>query len=317
MFVSRIDTAVDGRLEKLDDTRVADRLRGKVAIANAKLAYARYKELFSGPRWQRLAAAGAKTQRLLWASTGTKNPSYKDTMYVEALVGRDTVDTIPPATMDAFRDHGRATADAVERDVAGARAILAELEQHGISLKEITEKLVVDGVQQFADSFDSLFGAIARQRRTLREGDHGRFSIGPGSPAMQTAFEEEMEVWRKDGRIRRLWAGDKALWTGTDENKWLGWLNIVEEELADIDQLRSFAEQIKTGGFTDLVLLGMGGSSLGPEVLGQTFGPQPGWPRFHMLDSTDPAQIRAIEQAVDIGRTTVHRFLQIREYART
>ena len=143
----------------------------RCAIANAKLAYVRYKALFSGPRWQRLAAAGAKTQRLLWASTSTKNPAYKDTMYVEALIGRDTVDTIPPATMDAFREHGKVTPDVIEQDVVGARAILAELEQHGISLKEITEELVTEGVQQFADSFDKLFGAIARRRRTLREGD--------------------------------------------------------------------------------------------------------------------------------------------------
>ena len=108
IFVSRIDTAIDKRLDKLGDKQVADRLRGKAAIANAKLAYVRYKALFSGPRWQLLASSGAKTQRLLWASTSTKNPAYKDTMYVEALIGRDTVDTIPPATMDAFRDHGEA-----------------------------------------------------------------------------------------------------------------------------------------------------------------------------------------------------------------
>jgi transaldolase/glucose-6-phosphate isomerase len=303
IFVSRIDTSVDKRLDKLDDKRLADRFRGKVAIANAKLAYVRYKELFSGTRWQRLAAAGAKTQRLLWASTSTKDPAYKDTMYVEALVGRDTVDTIPPATMDAFRDHGKATPDVIEQDVAGARSILAALEQHRISLKEITEELVTEGVQQFADSFDQLFGAIARRRRTLREGDRVRFAIGLGSPEMKTAFDQEMEVWRKEGRIRRLWAGDKTLWTGMDEDKWLGWLNIVEEELADVDRLQGFAEEIKTRGFTNLVLLGMGGSSLGPEVLSETFGPQSGWPRFHMLDSTDPAQIRAIERAVDLGKT--------------
>ena len=106
IFVSRIDVATDKRLDKLGDKKLADRLRGKAGIANAKIAYTRYKALFSGPRWQRLADAGAKTQRLLWASTSTKNPAYKDTMYVEALIGRDTVDTIPPATMDAFRDHG-------------------------------------------------------------------------------------------------------------------------------------------------------------------------------------------------------------------
>ena len=303
IFVSRIDTAVDKRLDRFDDKRLADRFRGKVAIANAKLAYVRYKELFSGPRWQRLAAAGAKTQRLLWASTSTKDPAYKDTMYVEALIGRDTVDTIPPATMDAFRDHGKATPDVIEQDVAGARAILSELAQHGISLKEITEELVIEGVQQFADSFDKLFGAIARRRRKLREGDRTGFTIGLGSPELMAAFEAEMEAWRKDGRIRRLWAGDKTLWTGTDEDKWLGWLTIVEEELADIDRLHGFAEEIKKRGFTNLVLLGMGGSSLGPEVLGAAFGPQSGWPRFHMLDSTDPAQIRAIERAVDLGKT--------------
>jgi transaldolase/glucose-6-phosphate isomerase len=303
IFVSRIDTAVDKRLDRLDDKRLVNRFRGKVAIANAKLAYHRYKELFSGPRWQRLAAAGAQTQRLLWASTSTKDPAYKDTMYVEALVGRDTVDTIPPTTMDAFRDHGKAIPDAIERDVADARAILAELEQHGISLKEITEELVTEGVQQFADSFDKLFGAIARRRRALREGDRASFAIGLGSAELKAAFDEEMEAWRKDGRIRRLWAGDKALWTGIDEDKWLGWLNIVPEELADVDRLQSFADEIKKRGFTDLVLLGMGGSSLGPEVLAESFGPQSGWPRFHMLDSTDPAQIRAVEGAVDLGTT--------------
>ena len=303
IFVSRIDTAVNKRLDKLDDKALANRLRGKVAIANAKLAYQRYKELFSGPRWQPLAAAGAQTQRLLWASTSTKDPAYKDTMYVDALVGRDTVDTIPPATMDAFRDHGQALPDAIEKDVADARAILAELEQHGISLKEVTEELVAEGVQQFADSFDKLFGAIARQRRALREGDRAGFAISLGSPELKTAFDEEMEVWRKEGRIRCLWAGDKTLWTAADEDKWLGWLTIVPEELADIDRLQNFANEIKKRGFTDLVLLGMGGSSLGPEVLAESFGPQPGWPRFHMLDSTDTAQIRAIEGAIDLGKT--------------
>jgi transaldolase/glucose-6-phosphate isomerase len=302
-FVSRIDTAIDKRLDKLDDKKLADRLRGKAAVANAKLAYVRYKALFSGPRWQLLAASGARTQRLLWASTSTKNPAYKDTMYVEALIGRDTVNTIPPATMDAFRDHGEATPDAIEQDVAGARAMLAELEEHGVSLKEVTEELVKDGVQQFADAFDKLFGTIARRRRTLLEGDRARLEVAPGSPEMKTAFEEEMEAWRTDGRIRRLWSGDKSLWAGTDEDKWLGWLRVVERELADVDRLHGFAEEVKQRGFTGVVLLGMGGSSLGPEVLGETFGRQSGWPRFHMLDSTDPAQIKAVERAVDLGKT--------------
>jgi transaldolase / glucose-6-phosphate isomerase len=303
IFVSRIDVATDQRLGKLGDEKLAERLRGRAGIANAKIAYARYKALFSGPRWRHLAEAGAKTQRLLWASTSTKNPAYKDTMYVEALIGRDTVDTIPPATMDAFRDHGAVVPDAIEQDVSGARALLAKLEENGVSLKDITDELVKDGVQQFADAFDKLFGTIAKRRRTLCDGERACLEITPGSPEMKTAFEAEMEVWRKDGHIRRLWAGDKSLWAGTDENKWVGWLHVAEKELAEIDRLRDFAVEVKQRGLTDVVLLGMGGSSLGPEVLCETFGQQAGWPRFHMLDSTDPAQIKTIEQAIDLGKT--------------
>jgi len=303
IFVSRIDVATDKRLDKLSDEKLADRLCGKAGIANAKIAYDRYKALFSSPRWQRLADAGAQTQRLLWASTSTKSPAYKDTMYVDALIGRDTVDTIPPATMDAFRDHGEAKPDVIEQDVAGARALLGELEENGVSLKEVTDELVKEGVQQFADAFDKLFNTIAKRRRALIEGERICLEIAPGSPEMKTAVDAEMEAWRVDGRIRRLWAGDKSLWAGTDEDKWVGWLHIAEQELADLDRLRSFAEHVKQGGFTDVVLLGMGGSSLGPEVLGKTFGRQPGWPRFHMLDSTDPAQIRTIERTVDLGKT--------------
>ena len=125
----------------------------------------------------------------------------------------------------------------------------------------------------------------------------------PGSPELKAAFEAEMEAWRKDGRIRQLWAGDKALWTGTDEDKWLGWLRVVESERADLARLQAFAKEVKQRGFTDVALLGMGGSSLGPEVLAETFGNQSGWPRFHMLDSTDPAQIKTLEKAMDIAKT--------------
>ena len=180
-FVSRIDTAVDKRLDKLDDKRQADQLprqgRDRQRETRLRSLQGRCSPARAGSVWPR---PGAKTQRLLWASTSTKNPAYKDTMYVEALIGRDTVDTMPPATMDAFRDHGAAIPDAIEQDIEGARAMLAELERHGISLKEITEELVTEGVQQFADAFDKLFGAIARRRRTLREGDRARFADRAG-----------------------------------------------------------------------------------------------------------------------------------------
>jgi transaldolase / glucose-6-phosphate isomerase len=300
-FVSRIDTAADKALDALGGKGAA--LRGTVAIANAKIAYARYKSLFSGSRWDALAGAGARTQRLLWASTSTKNPDFKDTLYVEALIGRDTVDTIPPATMDAFRDHGAVTPDAIEQNLDDARGTLAALDGLGVSLSDITRRLVEDGVQQFADAFDKLFGAIALHRRDFLGDSQATLYIEPGSDGAKVAFAGEMELWRNEGRIRKLWAGDKGLWTGHDEDQWTGWLKVVDAELADIGRMRDFAEQVTTRGFSDVVLLGMGGSSLGPEVLGETFGAQAGWPRFHMLDSTDPAQIRDIEGRIELANT--------------
>ena len=176
-FVSRIDSAIDGLLEKQSDRQSAAPLLGKIAIANAKIAYTRYKALFSGPRWDNLAALGAKTQRLLWASTSAKNPAYRDTLYVEALIGRDTVDTLPPATMDAFRDHGKATPDAIEQDIDGAKKSLEALAALGVSLDAVTGQLVEEGVTLFADAFDKLLGAVARRRRALVEGETARFSL--------------------------------------------------------------------------------------------------------------------------------------------
>ncbi len=160
-FVSRIDTAVNKQLETLPNKAAAGKLNGRVAIANAKIAYARYKALFAGPRWEALALADAQTQRLLWASTSVKDASLKDTLYVEALIGRDTVNTLPPATMNAFRTHGVVKADAIEDDVEGARSILAALQAQGISLDDITAQLVREGVQSFAEAFDKLFKSIA------------------------------------------------------------------------------------------------------------------------------------------------------------
>ena len=167
-FVSRIDTLIDSQIDaKLKTETDANRrnlltsLEGKIAIANAKLTYQRYKEIFSGPRWAALAARGAQTQRLLWASTSTKNPAYRDVIYVEELIGPDTVDTIPPATFDAFRDHGRLRPSLTE-NVDEAAKTMAALEKSGISMKEVTEKLVVDGVKLFADAFKQLLEATGK-----------------------------------------------------------------------------------------------------------------------------------------------------------
>jgi transaldolase / glucose-6-phosphate isomerase len=169
-FVSRIDTLIDGEIdEKIKKTTDASELKalrglkGKVAIANAKLAYQSYKKIFSGPRWAALAARGAQTQRVLWASTSTKDPAFPDTYYVTELIGPDTVDTIPPATLDAFRDHGIPRAS-LEEDVASARATMETLARVGISMKAATDKLTEDGVKQFAEAFDKLLAAVGKSR---------------------------------------------------------------------------------------------------------------------------------------------------------
>jgi len=167
-FISRIDTLIDSLLnDKLKATSDANQqallksLLGKVAIANGKLTYQSYQHIFSGPRWQALAAKGAQTQRVLWASTSTKNPAYRDVIYVEELIGRDTVNTMPPATIDAFRDHGRLR-NALTEDVPGAATVMQNLARAGISMKEVTDKLTADGVKLFADAFDKLLAAVAK-----------------------------------------------------------------------------------------------------------------------------------------------------------
>jgi len=171
-FISRIDSLVDSMInDKLKTTTDAQQeallksLLGKVAIANGKLTYQRYQRIFSGPRWQALAAQGAQTQRVLWASTSTKNPAYRDVMYVEELIGPDTVNTMPPATIDAFRDHGRLR-NSLTEDVAGAQNVMENLARAGISIKEVTTKLTDDGVKLFADAFHKLLAAVEKSTQS-------------------------------------------------------------------------------------------------------------------------------------------------------
>jgi transaldolase / glucose-6-phosphate isomerase len=167
-FISRIDTLIDSMInDRLKNTTDAGQqallnsLLGKVAIANGKLTYQSYQRIFSGPRWQALAAKGAQTQRVLWASTSTKNPNYRDVIYVEELIGPDTVNTMPPATIDAFRDHGRLR-NSLTEDVPAAAKTMADLARAGVSMKEVTDKLTNDGVKLFADAFDKLLAAVAK-----------------------------------------------------------------------------------------------------------------------------------------------------------
>jgi len=302
-FVSRIDAVMDKRI----DERVAKGeaalkpLRGKVAIANAKMAYQTYLEMVGSPRWQKLSAAGALPQRLLWASTGVKDKAYSDVLYVEELIGRDTVNTIPPATMDAFRDHGHARASLTE-DLDAARAVMAAVAGHNLDLDGITEKLVQDGVELFAEAADKLLGSVAAKRAAMLGDDLVQMSAKLPEP-LDAQVHDVREDWRKTGKLRDLWAGDAQLWTGHDEAKWLAWLHIVDDRTADLPALQKFQDGIKADGLQHVLLLGMGGSSLGPEVLAETFGKQAGFPELLILDSTDPAQVEALAAKVDLART--------------
>jgi transaldolase/glucose-6-phosphate isomerase len=307
-FISRIDSLADSeietRLKKAKDAREQAQLKsllGKVAIANGKQTYQHYQSIFSSARWKKLASLGAQTQRVLWASTSTKNPAYRDVLYVEELIGPDTVNTIPPATIDAFRDHGHARQSLTE-DVEAATETMETLAKVGISIDEITSKLTEDGVRLFEEAFDKLLQAVEKSSKSQTTPKVNRQSYK--LPETLTAsVKHHIDDWRAGGKVRRLWQRDASLWTGTDEANWLGWLSITEDEIGQEQKLRSVAEEIKKEGFRDVLVLGMGGSSLCPEVLALTLGPISGYPELYVLDSTDPAQVKAFEQKVDLENT--------------
>src|SRR5208282_2339628 len=276
-------------------------LLGKVAIANAKLAYHGFNELYSGEAWKPLASNGAQPQRLLWASTSTKNPSYRDVIYVEELIGPSTVNTIPPATFNAFREHGRLRASLTE-DLENAADTMDALEKAGISMKAVTDKLLEDGLKQFVDAFAQLLKATGS--RKTADSSVKINSISYTLPAkLSAAVDAALADWTKNEKVRRLWRADASLWTNADENHWLGWLGINDDQVAHIEHLTSLAAEVKQAGFKHALLLGMGGSSLCPEVLRLTFGKIEGFPELHVLDSTDPAQIKAIEAKIDLKST--------------
>src|SRR6202453_4320154 len=307
-FISRIDTLVDSLVEdKLKPETDAGRraklqgILGKIAIANGKLTYEAYQRIFSTPRWKALAAKGAQTQRVLWASTSTKNKNYRDVLYIEELIGPDTVNTVPPATLDAFRDHGKPRQSLTE-DLDGARQTMADLAAVGIVMKDVTDKLTADGVKLFADAFDTLLAEV--EKNTKRSSTPKVNAQSASLPAdLDAAVKKNLNDWRASGKVRRLWQHDASLWTNDDEAKWLGWLGITDLQLADAAKLKALADEIKSAGFSDILLLGMGGSSLCPEVLSLTYPQTPGFPRLHILDSTDPAEIRSVEKKVNLPKT--------------
>ena len=305
-FVSRVDTKIDKLLESkiTAASTPADKehlrgLLGKAGIANSKMAYENWKQLHSGSRWEHLRADGARTQRCLWASTSTKDPRYPDTMYVEELIGPDTVDTVPPATLAAFREHGEVRRS-LDEDLAGSRRQLRELADVGVDLREVTAELEVEGVQLFEKSFASLLQTLEQAAADIRAGKGPRqwHSLG----ALQPSVEQAVAALQKADTPRKVWSRDPSFWVpGTEPEKWMGWLSVGEKMLEQADRLEERAEEAKE--YTDVVLLGMGGSSLCPDVFRATFGPVKGHPRLHVLDTTDPATILGVREAIDLERT--------------
>jgi transaldolase/glucose-6-phosphate isomerase len=299
-FVSRIDTKADNAMEAKGDTE----LLGKIAIANAKAAYQLWKKTFTSERWNKLQAKGAAVQRPLWASTGTKNKKYSDVLYIESLIAPQTVNTIPPATYDAFKDHGTVRVT-IEDDLDGAYETLRKFEEKGFSLKAICDELTAEGVKSFDASFDSLMMTIEARRDAVTRGLGDRQSAHLG--ASQPLVDEAAKRVEKEKFVDRVWAKDATLWKNDDAHKkiianTLGWLTVPELMQTQLPQLRAFAEQVK-GEFDDVVVLGMGGSSLCSEVTRRLFGAKSGYPKLNVLDSTVPEAVRNLEQSINLQRT--------------
>jgi transaldolase/glucose-6-phosphate isomerase len=236
---------------------------------------------------------------LLWASTGVKNPAYRDVRYIEELVGPDTVTTIPPATMDAFRNHGVVRGAALEEDPDAARGVLETLERLGISLEKITDRLLEDGIQQFVTAFDKLLTAVEQGLAAAATKHIDGTSCKLPAP-LEQAVQLALDDWQQHDKVRRLWSRDAWLWTGRDEARWMDWLGVTGEQLEHLGDLKRLSQRVEGHFFKHCVLLGMGGSSMAPEVIHATLKHAPEHPQFHVLDSTDPAQVRAVEAAIDL-----------------
>jgi transaldolase/glucose-6-phosphate isomerase len=310
-FVSRVDTLVDKRLDEkitalgADQARLLEKLKGQAAIANARLAYAEFRKKFATGRFTALAGRSARVQRPLWASTSTKNPAYPDVYYVEALIGPDTVDTMPPATLVAYKDHGQ-PAPRLEQGPDEAERVIEQLEELGIRMDDVTWQLETEGVAAFAKSFDSLIAVVAARREAVVFNDRQRVDIGLTARKAVNATLAQMEAAKFGAR---LWRKDSTLWKPDDPAHQaeikirMGWLDVVDLMQTRVTEMTTFAGEARRAKFTHALLCGMGGSSLAPEVLRETFGVAKGYLDLAVLDSTDPAAVLAALSRSNPART--------------
>lgn len=297
-FVSRVDTEADARLEQLGRTDLA----GRAGLANARAAYRRFAEIFAGERWDALAAAGAAAQRPLWASTGVKNPLYSDTMYVDGLVGPNTVNTMPMATLLAAADHAEVTGATAALDPS---ADLEELAQAGVDLDDVTDVLLAEGIDKFVVAMDHLLAGIESRREavvTQRPPTIDSHLPGDAEPGIVARVKRAAA----DDVARRIWNKDVTLWGAAGQpevaNR-LGWLTLADEMRDSIAELDVFTAGCLADGLTDAVVLGMGGATFAAEALRRSFAPRAGALALHVLDTSDATAIEALADAVDIANT--------------
>ncbi len=309
-FLSRIDSLVDKVFEEKiqkqsADTMEAVRARGQVAISSAKLAYEMYDKLFGGERFKKLESKGARRQRLLWASTSTKNPSYSDVKYVEALIGPDTVNTLPLETLNSYRDHGDPTAR-LEIDVDSARRVMERIPALGVDIDQVTQQLEDEGVRKFSDAYAALMKPLEDKKDSAlhQPVDKQSFSLG----SLEKELKDRIEGLGHDHFAARLWQKDPSLWKN-DETGWkaiknqLGWLHVAEKLEEVLDDISEFAEEVRKAGFRHVVHMGMGGSSLAPFVLRDSFSLPEGGIPLTVLDTTDPATILKTEKDLPLSDT--------------
>ena len=322
-FVSRVDTETDGRLDALakdaDGGRreALEKARGQAAIANAAVAYEAFRDVFHGDRFRALKEAGAEVQRPLWASTSTKNPAYRDVLYCEELIAAETVNTMPPSSIDAFLDHGRVGATLVGH-IPAAAGELARLRELGVDIDDVTATLEVKGVESFSSSMEKLLGEIGAKRASYA----GQGLVAsPRTQVSSTVIRAQVEAGTaghavaeattellKANATSRLMARDTSLWPGDTEARLamasrLGWLDEPQRQRSAVAGLHRHSAWVRDQGFSHALLVGVGGSSLCPGVLRQTFGVRPGFPDLIVLDSTDPDQIQSVVDRIDSSQT--------------
>jgi len=312
IFISRIDTLVDQVLSQHitgkvpSDLKTPELILSKTGIATARLAYQQFKEIFGSDDWKKLEAKGANIQRPLWASTSNKNPLNSDLQYVEPLIGKDTINTMPDETIAALSAKGVLKQDTIEQGVDEARHVFTTLQTIGIDINKVTQQLEDEGVQKFTDSYNKLISDIANKRLTILHDEIASQKISYGK--LESQIKETSAYLDEIQTARLLFAKDPYVWkTDTEDlktiNEGLGWLDLPDTFMKTAERISEFALTIKNEGYTDVVLLGMGGSSLCSEVAKQTFGSANNFMQLHVLDNTSPAAILELEQKINPDKT--------------